>query len=146
MAQLTLKVLQNDTNEALTDLEQRITENEARVEVLENRAGEDEPIIEALLDGGALPLAVHEDIQIRLEALENPMAHVFQFDGEGGEPLQITVDAPAADVLPAWGIEIVEALIEALKGVRLQGAQQFALALEAKYFPTEEVEEEEVTA
>ena len=49
------------------------------------------------------------------------------------------------DNLPPWGLEIIEALIEALKGVRLQGAQEFALALEAKYFPVEKVGEETVT-
>lgn len=42
-------------------------------------------------------------------------------------------------------LELVEALIEALKGVRLQGAQQFAFSLEKKYFPSEEVVEERET-
>ncbi len=45
--------------------------------------------------------------------------------------------------VPGWGLEIVEALIEALNGVRLQGAQQYAIALKAKYFPPEDVAEEE---
>ena len=42
-------------------------------------------------------------------------------------------------------LEFVEALIEALNGVRLQGAQKYAIALKAKYFPPEEVVEEEVS-
>ena len=116
MGQLTLKVLQNDTNEALTDLEQRISENDARLGIVEDA------------------LAAEVDV-----------AQTWSFD-EDGESLQITVDTPAATLLPPWGIEIVEALIEALKGVRLQGAQEYALALEAKYFPPEEVESEEVVA
>ena len=48
-----------------------------------------------------------------------------------------------ADTIPAWGLEIIEALIEALHGVRLAGAQVFELALKAKYFPAEEVEGDE---
>ena len=105
MAQLTLKIL-----------EQRIAENDARLEIVE----------EAL-------------------AAEVDVAQVWSFD-EDGESLQIAVveDTPAP--LPPWAIEVVEGVIEALKGVRLQRAQEYALALEAKYFPTEEVEEEEVTA
>ncbi len=105
MAQLTLKVLQSDTNEALTDLEQRIS------------------IVEDAL------------------AAEVDVAQVWSFD-EDGEPIQITVDAPEGDPIPEW----VEPVVEALKGVRLQRAQEIALALEAKYFPPEEVESEEVVA
>ena len=76
----------------------------------------------------------------RLGVLENPEVGELVFADE--ETLvTVSVSTQEFDLL-----EIVEALIEALKGVRLQGAQTFALALEAKYFPPEEVEEDEVTA
>ena len=66
------------------------------------------------------------------------------------DALQESVDSPihwieGTGPVPAWGLEIVEALIEALNGVRLQGAQKYAVALGAKYFPPEEVVEEEVS-
>ncbi len=105
MAQLTLKIL-----------EQRIAENDARLEIVEDAI-----------------------------AAEVDVAQVWSFD-ENGESLQITVEPTPADALPTWGIEIVEGVIEALKGVRLQRAQEYALALEAKYFPPEEVVEDEVVA
>ncbi len=78
-----------------------------------------------------------EDIQLRLDVLEE--AQVW-------DSSQAALDSDTTDAIPPWGIEVVEALVEALKGVRLQGAQTFALALEAKYFPLEEVVEEEVVA
>ena len=106
MGQLTLKVLQNDTDEALTDLEGRLSS------------------LEAVMDGEAAKL-IFEHIEVE-------------------SALPDSDDAVPTSAVPAWGIEIVEALIEALKGVRLQGAQTFALALEAKYFPTEEVEEDKI--
>ena len=53
--------------------------------------------------------------------------------------------AAPGNYIPEWGLEIVEALIEALNGVRLQGAQEYAIALGAKYFPPEGVVEEEET-
>ena len=86
-----------------------------------------------------------EDVLLRLGALEDTKFPPLAL-GEDGELISLTVPATDANPLPAWGLEIVEALIEALKGVRLQGAQTFALALEAKYFPLEVVEEEEVVA
>ena len=40
-----------------------------------------------------------------------------------------------AHTVPQWGLDMVEALIEALHGVRLQGAQQYAIKLQERYFP-----------
>ncbi|KKM73993.1 hypothetical protein LCGC14_1404820 [marine sediment metagenome] len=61
-------------------------------------------------------------------------------DGEASKLIFESIDVEEG--IPQWGLEMVEALIEALHGVRLQGAQQFALALQAKYFPTDEVEDD----
>ncbi len=65
---------------------------------------------------------------------------------------RVTVLESQNETVEGWIYEInenqlgiVEALIEALNGVRLQGAQQYAIALKAKYFPPEEVVEEEVS-
>jgi hypothetical protein len=63
------------------------------------------------------------DLYTRVAALEQEMPAQFEFG------------VPGPDFL-----YIVEALIEALHGVRLAGAHNFALALEAKYFPPEEVD------
>ena len=133
MGQLTLKILQSETNEALTDLEQRISNLE--------EFGEDSQRHDL-------------DVAQRLEVLENPLVETFEFSDEtwvlldnDGNSLSLAHDEGPTVTLSAKNqLEIVEALIEALRGVRLMRAGDYANALQAKYFPPEEVEEEEVVA
>ena len=82
----------------------------------------------------------------RMDVLENPdVEEIIWTFNEDGESVPITIDEGPTVVLSAENqLEIVEALIEALRGVRLMRAGEYANALSAKYFPPEEVEEEEI--
>ena len=75
-----------------------------------------------------MPQLTMKDLDRALRALE---FRVQIIENEDDGP---TVES---DSVPQWGLDMVEALIEALHGVRLQGAQQYAIKLQAKYFSEE---------
>ena len=79
---------------------------------------------------------------IALENLTNDLDETQSEDSGDAPDLYTRVIALENDggFRSGWHLEIVEALIEALKGVRLAGAQSYAIALQEKYFPEEEVE------
>ena len=67
--------------------------------------------------------------------------------GEGFVEVDRLIGELQAQSMPQEGGEtpddIIRAIIEALHGVRLQRAGEMAASLEAKYFPPDDVEEEE---
>ena len=101
-------------------------------------------------------LAFAENIEGRLESLEeqllgpqvdvaNLLDRMIALEDVLDKGAGVVFDGLEVDISPpeGWHLEIIEALIEALRGVRLAGAQSYAIALQEKYFPTEEVERNE---
>ena len=85
-----------------------------------------------------MPQLTMKELDERLSALET------EVEAQGATLVSTTVlsgntalSVLVTDETPEWGLEIIRGVIQALHAVRLQSAQEYALALEAKYFPSE---------
>ena len=92
-----------------------------------------------------------DDLEGRISTLGETMSADSRTIGEGFVEVDRLIDELSTNLSSAFDQvvdasvpgDIIRAIIEALHGVRLQRAGEMAAELEAKYFPQEDVEEEE---
>ena len=84
---------------------------------------------QAIADLEARLVVLEQEFQAFAEAPEPELS----FDNHTAPPMIVTASGAT---LPEWSFEIIEGVVEALKGLRIQGALTIAHRLEEKYLDT----------